>query len=105
MNSRRVKRAFVANQQNHFQVPTSVPCDSFGVTNFFEARFVHFLVRWLFANETPRANPAFMEVVEVWGARVSTYNVEVSVRHHRYEHGLTSHLRHAIGADDMQVLM
>lgn len=45
VNNRRARSAFVANQKGHIQAPDSTPCDSFFVTNPFEAPFADFLAR------------------------------------------------------------
>lgn len=69
-----------------FQVPISVACGSFGVAISFDAHLVDFLPRRLFIRETLGAYDAFMNVVELWKARVLTYNNVVLVYSLRYEH-------------------
>lgn len=44
VNNRQVRSVFVANKQGLFQAPTSVPCDSSGITNSLQARYVNALV-------------------------------------------------------------
>lgn len=62
-----------------------MPCNVSGVANSSNAAFVDVLARWLFARETPDANPAFMRVVKMWGVRAPTYNDEFLVRDYLYE--------------------
>lgn len=45
VNNRRVGSAFDASQKGLFQVPFSVPCDSFCLTNSFKAQFLTVLAR------------------------------------------------------------
>lgn len=104
MSSRSVSIIIVANQRRLFQVPTSVPCDSFGVANSFEACFVDDLVQWLFARDAPGANSAFIDVVELWGTSVSTFNDDFLVCDYRYEHVVARLLGVAIGSKTMRVL-
>lgn len=101
MINRRGRSALVANHQGLFQVPISLLCDSICVAKSFKAPFVNFLARWLFARGAPDANPAFMNVVDLWGARVPTYNKNALMRYHRYKHVVESCLWLAIGAKDM----
>lgn len=63
------------------------------------------LARCLFAHETSGANLAFMDAVELWGVRVSTYSNDILARNHRYEYVAASRLRLSIGAQNMQTLM
>lgn len=74
-NNRRDRCAFVANHKGLFQVPYFVPFDSHGVTNFFEACFMDDVTRWLFNWETSGANPAFINVLDLWRAMVATYRI------------------------------
>lgn len=48
VGSRCARRPFVANQHLFFQVLAPVSCDSIGVANSFEARFVVVIAQWLF---------------------------------------------------------
>lgn len=84
MHNCRVKSALVSNQQGLFQIPNSVSCDFFSVANLLEARLVEFLARWLIAWNTLGANPVLMDVVEVWGASVPTFNDEILVGNRQY---------------------
>lgn len=65
VNNCRDKSVFVANHESVFQVAASVPCDSSGVANSFEARFVDFFARWLFTREASCANLTFIDVVKL----------------------------------------
>lgn len=79
-NSPRVWIVFVASKQGLFQLLSSAPCDTFGVASCYKAHIVNVLAQWLFACKTPSANSAFMDVVELWKAKVSTYSSDVLVR-------------------------
>lgn len=46
-----------------------------------------------------------MDIVNLWGVKVSTYNNDALVCIHRYESVVSSHQRFAIGATIMRVLM
>lgn len=80
VNNHRIMSAFVANQRSPFQVPASVPCDQFGLANSSKAWFVNNVGKFLSSRETPSANPAITDVVEMWGARTSRYNNDAFVR-------------------------
>lgn len=67
-------------------MPTYLPCDSFGVVNSFKNGFADVLAQWFFACETRGANLAFMDVVDLRGAKVPTYIDDALVRDHRLEH-------------------
>lgn len=88
----RTMNAFVAGQQGLFQAPNSVPCESFAGANLFEACFVDVLAWWLFACKTPGAGPAFMNVVELWEARVAANDNDILVCSHCYEHVVRNRL-------------
>lgn len=105
VNNCLVRGVFVANPQVLFQVSTSVAFHSFYVAKSFKARFVYILSQRIFSRQTPGANPAFIDVVELWGAKVSTYNDEALDCIHRNEPVLASCLGLAISAGYMRVLM
>lgn len=104
-SSRRFRSFFVANQSDLFQVPASVPCDSFGVVSSFEARYVDILAQIMLARENFGEILAFTEVVYLWVARVSTYDNDVFVCNLCYGQVVASSLGFASGAKDMRVLM
>lgn len=66
---------------------------------------MNFSALWLVALQAPGPNPAFMNVVEMWGVRVSTYNHEALFPNIGYKDVVTRRSRNAIGAKDMQLLM
>lgn len=70
VNNRRFRSSFVANRKGLYQVSTSVLCDCFAITNFFEANFVDVLAPWLFSRETLGANPAVIDVVRRQGTNI-----------------------------------
>lgn len=105
VNNPRGKSAFVANQQGLFQVPASVSTDSIGVANFFQARFLLVLARWLFTREPTVSNPAFINVLDLWRSRFPTYLDDTLVRSHRYESTESNRLDIAANAVNMLVLM
>lgn len=88
-----------------FQVPFPAPGDAFGGTNSYEACFLDLPSQLLPAHETPGTSPAFMWVVELWGASVPIYNNNALVRSHCYEHVLANHPGLVIGTKDMRLLM
>lgn len=83
VNNRRARSAFVPKEQCVFQIPASFHFGYFGVANAFDFRFVGVSARWLFARETPGASPTFMNVVNLWDARIPSNNDETLVRDHR----------------------
>lgn len=104
-NNRRARGAVVANQQGPFQVPATVSCMFFDIPDFIETLFVDNLARWLLAQEAFGLNPAFTDFVDLWRARVPTYNDDLLVRGHDYEHVVASRLGPAIGTENKRVLM
>lgn len=90
LNNSYSKSAFVVNQEGLFHVPVSLLRDSFGIKKSFEGRFVDVLARWLFTRETSGAGPAFIDALQLWKARVPTYNNHTVDKTHRYEHVLPS---------------
>lgn len=66
---------------------------------------MNFQTRRLFASETHSTNPAFIDVVEFWEARVSAYNDDIFARYHCYKHVVASCLNTTIGAQDIFFLM
>lgn len=79
VSNRRVRSVLGTNQPCFFKFPASVPFDSFCAINFFVARFVEGLARWLFIRGTFRRNFISADVVGLEEGRVSTYNNEVLV--------------------------
>lgn len=91
--------------QVSFKFHLFAPCDTISVANFFDGCLVNVLPRWLVPHETPDANPTLRNVVKLWRARVATYNNDVLIRIHRYQHVVANRLRLSIGAANMQVFM
>lgn len=94
----------MTSQQGLFQTPAYVLSHSFRVTNFFKACFVGVIARLLSARKALCANPAFIDFVELWGAKGPTHNDDVLVCSHRYDHVVESRVGLGICAEDMQVL-
>lgn len=60
-------------------------CESFGITSYFDARFRDDLAWWLFTRETSNAELAFMNIVDLWRARMPTYNDEHMICNHHQD--------------------
>lgn len=63
VNNRRDRSPIVANRNGLFQVTASMSCDSFGVANSLEARFVNALAQWEPVSEILGVNTALMNTV------------------------------------------
>lgn len=57
-----------------------MPCGIFVVANCFDSRFLELLTQSLFTREAPDASAAFIDVVDVWEARLPTYNNDALVQ-------------------------
>lgn len=70
-----------------------------------ESNFVDVIARWLYAMQTPSANPAFTDAGPWRGGRVPDYTNLFFIRVHQYKHEIARCIWFAICSEDLRVLM
>lgn len=105
VNNLGIQTSFLRNQQIVYQVLASFFCDSFGVASSHKFRFADVLARRLVSTQILSVNHAFMDVDELWEARIFDYTGDIFLSGHRYKHVIASRFSLATVVEDLQAIM